>query len=322
LDNLNLVTSSAVCTLFEDHFHKGVAALINSLVKNGFKGDFYAGYRGKLPNWSENAVDNANLDWPGAKTLQLAEQVKIHFLPIVTKYHFSHFKPYFMQALLNGPAGKSDALAYFDPDIVNLCRWNFYEKWMSCGVAMVHEAVSNDMPVTHPSRMEWRKIISILNRTPRREIHSYINAGFCGVSRQNLPFLKLWTEIIEIAITEYEMDPAEFIGYDRTSAFYCIDQDAFNIAAMCCDCPISEMGPEAMDFVGSGWTMSHATGWPKPWRKKFIWSALSGNPPSRQDKRYWNNIDFPINLYDTMTKKYTNVNIAIGSVIGRFYRRH
>jgi hypothetical protein len=77
-----------------------------------------------------------------------------------------------------------------------------------------------------------------------------------------------------------------------------------------------------MDFVGAGWTMSHATGWPKPWKKKFILSALAGIPPSRQDKRYWQNIDYPISLYDNLKKQQTNMNIIIGSAIGRFYRRN
>jgi hypothetical protein len=314
--------TSAVCTVFEDHYHKGVAVLINSLYKNGFRGDFYAGYRGTLPKWSETAIENSNLDWTGAKSLRVAEGLHIHFLPIVTNYHLTHYKPHFMLSLLNGPAKDNEALAYFDPDIVNLCKWGFYEKWMSCGVAMVHEVISNDMPVTHPSRMEWYNVIKTLNKKPQREIHSYINAGFCGISIKNIEFLKVWAQIIEIAIKEYNMDAATFIAYDRTSAFYALDQDAFNIAAMCCESPISEMGPEAMDFVGAGWTMSHATGWPKPWTKKFLLSALAGNPPSRQDKHYWKNIDYPISLYNSSLKNRIKTATFIATLIGRFYKRN
>lgn len=314
--------TSAICTLFENHFHNGVAALINSLYKNDFRGEIFAGYKGTLPKWAENAEDNPIFEWSGAKTLRINDDLNIHFLPVTTNYHLTHHKPDFMLALLNGPAKTADFLAYFDPDIINLCKWGFYEKWMSCGVAMVHEIVSNDMPSTHPSRMEWRHIIKLINRIPRREIHSYINAGFCGISRRDIEFLQLWSGIIQVAIKQYKMDPETFIAYDRTSPFYAIDQDAFNITAMCCNCPISEMGPEAMDFVGAGWTMSHATGWPKPWRKKFILAALAGNPPSRQDKRYWQNIDYPINLYDNLKKQQTNMNIFIGSAIGRFYKRN
>jgi len=310
-----------VCTLFEGHFHKGVAVLINSLYKNGFRGNFYAGYRGTLPTWSNLATENLKLDWPGAKTLQVAKDLHIHFLPVSTDYHLTHYKPTFMLNLLNEPAKNANGLAYFDPDIVILCRWDFYEKWMSYGVAMVHEIVSNDMPATHPSRMEWYNIIKKLNREPKRHIHSYINAGFCGVSEKNIEFLKVWSQIIEVAIKEYKMDPATMIVFDRTSAFYAIDQDAFNIAAMCCESPISEMGPEAMDFVGAGWTMSHAAGWPKPWKNKFIISALSGNPPSRPHKYYWNNIREPINLHGSLYTSLRKADIFVATLIGRFYRR-
>ena len=314
--------SSSICTLFEGHFHKGVAALINSLYNNGFRGNFYAGYRGKLPFWANHATDNLSLEWPSAKTMNVAEGLQIHFLPVVTNFHLTHYKPYFMLSILNGPAKEANGLAYFDPDIINLCRWGFYEKWMSFGVAMVHEVVSNDMPATHPSRMEWYNIIKILNKSPKREIHSYINAGFCGVLRNYIEFLEVWTQIIEVAIKEFNMDPATMIVFDKTSPFYCIDQDAFNIAAMCCESPISEMGPEAMDFVGSGWTMSHATGWPKPWKNKFILSALKGNPPSRPHKNYWNNTKEPISLHSKLYASLMKIQILVAASIGRFYSRN
>src|SRR4051812_5164489 len=126
---------SSVCTVFEGDFHKGVAGLINSLYKNGFRGNFYAGYRGALPAWAKTATENLNLDWPGAKTLEVAKGLVVHFLPVVTNYHLSHYKPNFMLRLLQGTAKDVEALAYFDPDIVNLCKWCFYEKWMSYGVA-------------------------------------------------------------------------------------------------------------------------------------------------------------------------------------------
>lgn len=314
--------ASAVCTVFEGHFHKGVAVLVNSLYNNGFRGNIYAGYRGALPGWSNSAIDNLNLGWPGAKTLQPAKELQVHFLPVVTDFHLAHYKPDFMLRLLEGPAKDAETLAYFDPDIVVLCSWNFFRKWISFGVAMVHEAVSNDMPATHPIRMEWCKIIQMMDRELKRNINSYINCGFCGIARKNIEFLHLWSRVIKLAIREYKMNPATFIEYDRTTAFYSIDQDAFNIAAMCCECPISEMGPEAMDFVGAGWTMSHATGWPKPWKNRFVLSALGGNPPSRPHKNYWNNTKKPLRPHSNLYTALVRAEIFVGSLIGRFYKRN
>ena len=76
-----------ICTLFEGHFHKGVVALINSLYKNGFRGNFYAGYRGTLPHWAKAASENPCLNWEGAKTLQAAQDLQMHFLPVNTHFH-------------------------------------------------------------------------------------------------------------------------------------------------------------------------------------------------------------------------------------------
>ncbi len=295
---------------------------MNSLYRNGYRGQFYIGYRGDiLPPWATKAADNINLNWAGGKSLELAEGLQVHFLPIKTDYHLAHYKPKFMLELFDGPANATDAIAYFDPDIVVKCRWGFYETWMMHGVAMVHEVTSNDMPSSHPIRREWQKVIQLCNRRSTRELRSYINSGFCGVSRKHIEFLSLWNEIIETAIKYYNPNHDQFMSLDRTYPFYSIDQDAFNIAAMCCDSPISEIGPEGMDFIHGGWTMSHAVGSPKPWKKKFIGSALKGSPPSLTDHRFWLNVDGPVACYSSNQIVLKRISILTGNFIGRFYRR-
>lgn len=314
--------NAIVCTLFEKSHHYGVAALINSLYKNGYRGTIYAGYKGGLPSWTEAATDNFQLSWTRAKTLALAEDLLIHFLPLETTHHLAHYKPDFMIELMEGVAKDADGIVYFDPDIVITNKWSFFSRWMSYGVAMVHEIVSNDMPPTHPTRREWQKVIEKLNKRTKRDLHAYINCGFCGVSRSHLEFLKVWLEVIAEAISNHNMDPGQFSTFDRTSTFWSIDQDAFNIAAMCCESPISEMGPEAMDFIHAGWTMSHATGSPKPWEKNFLLAAMDGRPPSKAEKEYWSNTFGVINIYNPAYFKLKQVSILVAALIGRFYRRH
>lgn len=314
--------NTVVCTLFEKSHHFGVAALINSLYKNGFRGTVYAGYRGELPYWVEGAVENSGLQWGKAKSLVVTGDLTIHFLPIEIHYHLAHYKPDFMLELMDGVAEGAQGIVYFDPDIVITNKWSFFNRWISYGIAMVHEIVSNDMPPTHPTRMEWQKVILKLNRVTRRDLHSYINCGFCGVSVNHIEFLKVWSEVIAEAVSNYNMDPGQFATFDRTSTFWSIDQDAFNIAAMCCESPISEMGPEAMDFIHAGWTMSHATGSPKPWGKKFLLAALDGRPPTKAEKEFWSNTTGIISFYNPIYIRLKHWSIRLAALIGRFYRRH
>ncbi len=311
-----------ICTLFENHYHYGLAALTNSLYRAGFKGEIYAGYRGNLPNWAQGAKKSASVNYDGCCTLFLKDGLQLHFLPLHTDYHLTNYKPIFLLHLLNDVAKDAKGLIYLDPDILVKCRWSFFEEWCEYGVALVHEIVSNDMPATHPIRLKWAKVITDSGRQVTRQLHSYINGGFCGVARKDIEFLNHWNELIEIGISEYGCDPTKFSSYDKTHPFYSTDQDAINMSAMCSNCPISEMGPEAMDFISSGWTMSHATGTPKPWKKSFIGSIMKGKLPSRTDKLYWQNCLVPIRLYNKNYVRYKKVLIIIVSFLGRFYRKN
>lgn len=313
---------SAVCTLFEGHYHHGVAALTNSLYQNGFRGDVFAGYRGQLPAWAAEAAVNNNIAWPGCTSYNAAEGLAVHFLPVDTHFHLAHYKPDFMHTLLTDVAKNADGIAYFDPDIVIKCKWEFYENWMANGVALVHEIVSNDMPPTHPSRKKWEQVIKMYNRQVTHHLYSYLNCGFCGVNRAYTEFLKVWSDVIQIAVKHYNQNPAQFASFDRTSTFWSIDQDAFNIAAMCCNSPLSEIGSEGMDFIASGWTMSHATGSPKPWKKNFLLGALDGKPPTTPEKSYWQYADTPILTSSKAFIKFKRVCILITAFTGRFYRRY
>ncbi|MGA0556477.1 hypothetical protein ACO2Q8_07495 [Larkinella sp. VNQ87] len=314
--------SSVVCTLFEGHFHHGVAALANSLYNYGYRGVIYAGYRGPLPTWAGNAIDCSTSQWPGASILKVTDDFQILFLPINNEYHLTNYKPNFMLGLWESFANDSNAIAYFDPDIVIKCKWDFFETWMGHGVALVHESISNDMPPTHPFRKEWEKVIKKANRQITRQMHSYINGGFCGVSKENKEFLKDWIEITNAGIKYFKLTPGQWKhSFDRTYIFYAQDQDALNITAMCSNSPVSEIGPEGMDFIAGGFTMSHALGAPKPWKKQYIRSVLMGNAPSTPDKNFWKNTLGPIKTFGNNRIKYKKLTITLASFIARFYRR-
>lgn len=315
--------NSAICTLYEGHYHHGLAALANSLYNNGFQGSVYVGYRGELPSWAELAKENPLLDWEEGKSLSIIDGLVLHFLPLNTSFHLANYKPDFMLELWNKSAKAEEALFYFDPDIVIKCQWEYFEQWIGHGVALVHEIIANDMPDTHPLRKDWATVIAKSNRTIKRSVNSYINSGFCGLLKKDIGFLYDWSDIIKVASVNFGFDVKQFtLSQYRGYMFFAQDQDAFNIAAMCSESPISEMGPEAMDFIHGGFTMSHATGNPKPWKKNFIRSGIKGNPPSLADKEFWKNVGLPIKTIPNNQIKYKRITIKLASLLGRFYRKY
>jgi hypothetical protein len=51
------------CTLGEGDYHHGVAALLNSLVRNGFTGVFVIGWRGAPPPWLDTLERHPDGGW-------------------------------------------------------------------------------------------------------------------------------------------------------------------------------------------------------------------------------------------------------------------
>ena len=314
---------ASICTLFEGHYHFGVGGLANSLYQNGFRGNFYAGYRGSLPVWANDAKINPSINWEGASTLNIKNEFFVHFLPLKVDIHLTNHKPSFVLDLINKVDLNAESFFYFDPDIVVKCNWNFFEKWVDFGVTLVHEIVNHDMGPTHPTRLEWKQIIHMHGHEIKREVYSYINAGFFGLKRNHTDFLIKYIEFIDSMASDPSVDLTTFsFLQDRSHPFFAKDQDALNIAAMCCDVSISEVGPDGMDFVYGGFIMAHATGLPKPWKKPYLVSALYGKPPSRAEKLFWNYVSDPFPLYSNTYYMFKKAAINVTAFIGRFYRKY
>lgn len=266
---------AAVCTLFEGHYHYGVAALVNSLHAHGFRGTVWAGYRGELPPWAA-----------GATEYPVADGLTIRFLPLKLEAHFANFKPAFMREVLERHDREADAVCYFDPDIVVAGPWRFYQEWLECGVALC-EDVNSPVPETHPLRAAWRKFCLAKGAVLKPRTASYVNSGFVGAPREHLRFLSTWADIL--GWMEQEIGSANYFhfgGRDRTYLFYRGDQDALNMCVEASDAPVSVVGKEGMGFSGGGYIMYHSLGAPKPWRKHFLGEALKGWPPTAADKAF------------------------------------
>ncbi len=319
---------SSICTLFEGHYHYGVAGLANSLYNQGYKGSLYTGYRGELPDWSNNAKDNPDLNWKGAKTLNVSENFFIHFLPLQTDYHFTNYKPDFMLDLLNGPCRHVDAMFYFDPDIVVTAGWNSFEAWVDCGVALC-EDVNSPLAENHPRRVAWRNYFVTKGYSLKFKDGIYSNGGFIGVKATNSGFLELWKNIqIEMAPRVGGLNRSALSGKKIPreergpfSPFSKTDQDALNATVEAWEGKVSLLGKEAMGFSSGLSLMPHALGQPKPWKWLPLKQSLNGTPPRLVDREYWKVMKGPIGAHSPSLVKRRLMFINLGAFIGRFYRR-
>jgi hypothetical protein len=99
------------------------------------------------------------------------------------------------------------------------------------------------------------------------------------------------------------------------------DQDALNIALMTASEPISVMGGEGMDFKSGGWTMSHALGPDKPWRKRYVRAAWKGSPPSSVDREFWRHATRPIEFVPCRIVTRRRRALLIATLLSRFIRK-
>jgi hypothetical protein len=306
--------STIVTTLFEGDYHLGAAALINSLCASGFTGKVICGHRGPAPAWANQSA-------------QLGA-VQVQFLELHTEMHLTNFKPEFLLQAWNGrPAGVTK-IFYFDPDITIRAPWSFFEEWSGYGVALV-EDVNSPLPESHPRRAAWRHCLRRRPKLVRRELSIYVNGGFIGLDHSHVGFLYEWIEAMSLVGKEIGGLAHSMFSFgdgqaSRTSPTYPYsktDQDALNIAVMTASQPVSIMGAEAMDFKAGGWTMAHALGPDKPWRKQILWSAFRARPPTSADREYWTHAAKPIPAFSPGTVAWRRVSLQLASALGRFYRR-
>lgn len=308
--------NSAICTLFEGDYHYGLGALVNSLYRHGFRGVIWAAYRGSLPPWATGLRDA-----PDYQEFSVGQGCVIRFVPVDTSVHFANYKPRFILDVWERLCPEAEALFYFDPDITIKCRWGFYEEWITHGVAICQEIINSAMPDDHPIRMGWKAFLEQRGYPVRQQVNQYFNSGFLGVTRPHMSILTLWRDIIE-SLKDMDVDITKFFTpLDRSHLILSPDQDALNIALMTCSHPRSTIGPEGMDLVPGGFTMSHAIGSPKPWRKKMIREALRGKAVGPADKGYWANTQGPIQLYSARTFFWKHVALRASAAIGRFIQR-
>jgi hypothetical protein len=301
-------------TIFEKDYHFGAAILLNSLYESGYRGLFVLIHRGIEPHWLENAIET--FDKRG---------IRLSAEKIDSNRHLAQAKPSeALRLIKEHPA--CHKIFYFDSDIVVKCGWEFIEKWADFGISLIEENVKRGMSAQHPQRMMWCEWAEAKRYAVLRHPNLYFNSGFFATKTACKGFLRNW----EIVLDELQKEGLEIdlngghikkhISKDPLRRFTTWDQDAMNLALMLTDEEYSPMGPEEMDFLPGGRTLSHAVGSHKPWIGKYISRAMCGKSPRACDAHFWKFVGKPINPFHFSSKNINHVSVVIAKLISRFYR--
>jgi len=316
----------AVCTLFEHHYHRGVAILVNSLCHSGFTGTVYAGFRGPLPPWAESHVSQLG---PDQWEMAVSPGVTLRFLSLKTSAHFTNYKPEFLLQIEMLAGADTEGAIYCDPDIVVEMEWKYLEDWLSCGIALC-EDVNSPLSRNHPARTGWKKFFQSKGIELAFRGVEYANGGFIGLLWEYRAFLVTWHDFMaQIATALGGTDVAGISGGKRLRGRYgfadCFrqpDQDALNAALEACpEIPVSFLGPQVMGFIPGRALLPHALGPAKPWVRSYLREALGGCPPTAVDKAFWRHAEEPLSPFTLAHLSFRRFQLILGTALGRFIRR-
>ena len=300
----------AVCTLWEGDYHKGLGAFANSLIRCGFRGTIWAGYRGELPPWF--------LEKTSSRAIQYfvpAPGVRIAFVHLEAPCHFAQYKADFCLQVLKVLDPEASGVYYFDPDVLLLARWDFFTKWLQSGVTAC-EDWHYPLNPTHPLVVLWTRYLATRGFTLHKPVTLYLNSGLVGVRRDCISFLELWRDLLVAVQQDFNQRGEAHFG-QRTDLFHNIDQDAFTLALHISELPFSAVGVDGMAFGRGEWLTVHAVG-EKPWRRRIFRDMLQkGAGIDLALRRYWQFCDQPI----LVEQKPSQWAILLVRLLTRFYKR-
>lgn len=305
----------ALCTLFEGHYHFGVAALVNSLVSAGYEGTVWVGHRGPLPAW---IVDRPGFDQSSSQ-VAVTPSLVLRAIELDPPVSLNYYKPTLMREILETHDPEASAVTYLDPDMVIKCDWAAMQSWLSAdGVALVEDAAWN-MPADHPKRNRWKHFFASYGEVPERELHRYYNAGLVCADRNCMPFLRNWERINTRVAAESGSGMRQRKSGDPDSIFHSTDEDALNFTLTLCGTALNAAGPEAMDFIPGGNRISHAVGAAKPWQGRHFRRALCGQPPSVASHWYYRFADGPLTPFSHAMLMRRRLSMALAAGLGRIW---
>lgn len=300
-----------VITLYEGHYHYGVASLINSLVACGFQGNITVHYKNKLPPWT------CDLNQVGDNQFQL-QDCMLAFRRTEIKRHFAYHKPF---AALEEMTAHPDceAVIYADPDILFLAPWTFFEEWLGMGLALCLDSNFPYLSENHPWRKAWQGLLARATGEDSSQMSWYANSGFFGVTRADSDLLRQWITVTQ----KFEEEGGNTTSLETTNRYKAIvgDQDILATVLMGWKGKISLLGQEGMGFNGHNFILSHHIDTSKWWQRSFIQQSLAGVPPSPSDALYLKFSNFPLAPYSAGELFRKRLNFKFAQLISRVWSR-
>jgi hypothetical protein len=302
------------CTLWEKDHHKGVATLVNSMARAGYRGRVWAGYRGELPSWAAGGTTNGNV-----YTFPAGEGIEVCFVEIETGLHFAQYKPTLLRRVLEEFELEATGVFYFDPDMFVVGEWSFFERWLEFGIA-ASEDVAYPFNPQHPLARGWREYAMKIGYTHWNDINAYFNSGLVGVSREMRSFLTLWDEVLNAIRRDFGAIKG-MATHARTDLFYRPGQDGFTLATYLTPHPVSWVSIDGMAFGRGEWITVHAY-LHKPWRRRILRDLIvDGNKPDRGARLYWELAGSPIQVESPARIRMHAWLIPLAAFLSRFYQR-
>lgn len=304
-----MIFKEIITTLFEKEYHFGVGALINSLVKSGFKDLLIIGYKGNLPTWINQLQKVDNLYYK-------FNDIFILFQCLDTEIHLGYYKPFFLADIFTRYS-EVENIFYFDPDIVINAPWTFFSKWTKNKISLCLDVCFPFVSYNHPWRIDWLELAP-MNSESETKINYYVNSGFIGISRNYFKIVEKWKELT----TNFKKNGGDVKSFHQEQLWMPIrgDQELLNASiTLNADLPYCVIGTEGMGFTLPDYIMSHAIGSIKPWNKSYtIYLITKGKKPSTPEKRYFENSMSYLKLYSKLKYGLKKCDIKTASFLGRF----
>ena len=302
-----------VCMLAEGSYFHGVAAMANSLVRNGFAGHIVVGYRGSLPRWEGPVSPQAGPAQP------IAPGVDILFMAVESDWHLSNLKPRFMHQVATELYPDFASVWYFDADVVLKTNWDAFARWVEAGLVLVLDMAETYMPPHHAFRREWRALAQRAG-LGYREVHGYVNGGCVGLAAGHLEFLEAWETLLQTYAGD-GADMSRMINRTGKPEYAKMDQDLLNAAVMATTTPFCVLGVEAMDAFPSASIMSHAMVFAKPWVRNYIRDAIIGFQPDPAHVAFWLYAEGPIRAFTAAEWRRKMAILRVTKLLGYIRRR-